>query len=1252
MNHEIERFRNIALDETLYAKYICQDSPQLMPADGKIQSLLIPRSSFTAFRLNYASPVEISLSSRTVLLGGVPNLWYAQRKNNFMRSIYLFANKKLRRRVRMAGEYAHTIAHRSRKKAGRRTVSSSKNMGNERCSKSLESTKARPSNTMAQTIEIERKTKAAPCKGPSPPIKTATMALGQISRPASRKDMYPEIRSSNDQMPNRLGRNKSHGRHGSDTDILSIKRDASRNAARRLSPKTPTRDFKTCAPQPIERLDSTGLTSFLSSNQSEDYYSAEDTVSTFGYEDTISGSSPETFISSNADMQGNSEGTAVPQLVRSPSSGPVKPVIRFANHPRPTSLQTSSDDYESEEIETSISAFSSNSEDGTTRGLTGASNLRQKDMLRLLEPEPEKLEEYEYNQIMRSGSHHRVVKGIKTICSKTGKKLHIEKLDKLNNEVSRVLGGELGLSQKLFKKHKAGEIVKMEKMLVLVKNSKSCGGIPSHFSDAEPIDTRVVERWKEYIVVARLTRKAESPIYLQFYRNRNIPVVEAFDNSTENFRANSMDFQLNKQCMVGVYNNLDKTIHIIKPCSGFENGNQSLTKKSKVNNALKIYILRSKSAVSAEKWLSFLRQSLGIADVLNKVNVSLPEANISLEIPFSRDLRQVFNAKVDTEEDTLKVLVLPRGYKVLTFPIMRYLELVIRSKLRECGLEQQLSQWAQANTITGFCWKHYDRLEWCPGDQYDLLLENISLRMSHLLEYRSLVHYPRSVKTGNGAKLIEPPALEGFLLRATNRHGRDTAKVIHKPYSKFLYFFTSDGLLFFMKSYKAVPPLPSGILSKEANCTYDAEKLQDAINALPSVYEDNPYPIDLNSHIEWLNEQISPSEFENRDSAAFASMWRKIAHVIKAEGIIDLADINSISKLSEKEAHGPNELKSKFLNSANNFIWKSKQSPQSTIDSVFVLSLRNGLEVQLVAPDPQTANEWIGRLTCLSNYWKHRKKEDSKTMWNVKISNLSNLKIPELEEANISQDTPKWIRDRGIANAEIHNISAYAMMRPLMQSGILYQKARKHSIFRKFFVILTPGFLILYQYFKSGRVNFSKKVVDHRHFMTIPIEECYVYSGSLTSLDLLQRDKQFDNLNPGNEPLPRVYSDGWKSSEDESSKCFTLWFGTKRAISNYNSLFKYNKDSRARASGFRASDDEQVHTRSAEFTSETSSATDLGMDQNIEKNPGLFKVVSRLGVSGRSMVFMARSRQERDQWAMKIHAELERLRNSSYDLEE
>lgn len=899
----------------------------------------------------------------------------------------------------------------------------------------------------------------------------------------------------------------------------------------------------------------------------------------------------------------------------------------------------------SDQIDTAESNFSSDEDEDVLTRLRRAANSRQQDVLQLISPEPGNLTPLESRQISKLESRHGVIKDVKNIVSKTGKRLRIEKLDKLHLDVSRVIGGDSRLSHKFFKRFKAGEAVKMEKMLVCVKSTKSTRGPLLHFSDAEPTDTRLLERWKEYIVVARTTGNSEAPIYLQFYRHRDIPKVESCKGSTTGYRANTMDFELNKSCIVGFYNTLDKTIHVITSAAlGSDAEKNKGGKSDDDQNSLKIYIFRCGSSLSAEKWLSFLRKSLGLIDQTDKINVYIPEADLSLEIPLSRTLRRTFDAQTDEENDSLKVLVMPRGYKPLAFPIMRYLELVIRTKLHESGYEKQVSGWIQANTITGFCWKHYDRLEWCPGDQYDLLLGNFSLKASHLLEYRPLTHYPRRVILANGEMLVEPPAVEGFLLRCTNRYGRDNTKFLQKPNSRFLYFFTSDGLLFFMKSYKGLPPLPDDMLSEEASCAYDIEKLEKSIGSLPLSYEHNPYPLDLDSHIEWLNETTTRREFDKKDNAAFASTWRKIAQLIKAEGIIDLTDVKSVSKLSARDEH-PNGVKSVYLNGANNLIWKTQHKADNVLDSMFVITLKNGLEVKLLAPCSQVAAEWVTRLSHLSKYWERRKREDSHTMWRVKVDNLTNLRIPESEESNISQDTPKWVTDRGQADDEIHNISAHAMMRPLMQSGILYQKARKHSSFRKYFVILTPGFMILYYYFKSAKINFSKKVVDHRHYMTVPIEECYVYSGNMTSLDLLQRDKQFDHLNPGNDPLPRVYSDGWKSSEDEASRCFTLWFGTKRAISNYNALFKYTAESRAHSSGTNVAADQTWNPHDGSRpTSHSSDGGDLGMDQDLKKNPGLFKVVSRLGVSGRSMVFMARSRQERDQWALKIHSELERLK--------
>ncbi|SCU85911.1 LANO_0C05952g1_1 [Lachancea nothofagi CBS 11611] len=1275
MSHESDFFKNIALNETLYAKHICENTAQRITEGEKVPILSIPRTSFTAFRLSYASPVEISQSSRSVLLGGVPNLWYLQHKSNFLRSLYRLAHKKVSRRVQLAGQYANGVSYHSRRRSRRPKSSFALHDGSiKRQDKPKPKSKAAPLESNVDPsigkgeIRFVAQLRSSSPRSSSPVSSdTNSVAVADLSQEGghglsianndnsklsapkcsatkcrgSLLRIDPSVHPVPDSAPENL-----NGNHQNRSPVSQANNSGDRNDLKASGLKRPCIDATKTNKK---------LASFQYSMQSEEYYSAEDgfTSSSSEYEDTLSDSTPET-IKSEIIHHPQSSRTAVPVLIQPLSEKRSASNVKFRDEERPVrqrqessaNLRAPSDDSQASDTQASGLSYSFDEDEYHTR--RNGSKSGQVEYLRLVSPEPNKLTPQESTNISKLDERRKVLKDVKSFVSETGRKIHFDKLDKFHFDLSRVLGADHTISQKFFKKFSAGEVVKMEKMLVFVKSSKSARGPPLHFSDVEPIDTRVVERWKEFIVVARATGVPEAPLYLQFYRNRNIPHVEAYNSSVENYRANSMDFMFDSSCIVGFYNTLDKTIHVITTApSKVDAGKMHADRFSQITGRLKIYILRCSSSASAEKWLLFLRRSLGIVDRSTKVHINIPEVKVSLEIPLPLDLLRVFDKQSYLEEDNLKLLMMPRGYKPVSFPLARYLELVILNKLGECGYKNAISGLIQANTISGFCWKHYDRIEWCPGDQYDLALSGVSLKESHLLEYRSLTHYPRSVILKNGETWTEPSGVEGFLMKCTNRYGKETEKVLHTAYYRFLYFFTSDGLLFFMSSFKGLPPLPDGVLSKDESCAYDIGKLEDKIKNLPESFEHNPYPLDLDSHIEWLKEDTSSADFQEKDNAAFAAMWRKIAHVIKAEKVIDLTEVIGVSKLSAANENST-ELRYRFLTGANNFVWKATQSVEETIESMFVLSMSNGLKVKLLAPSPQVADEWVTRLEYLSRYWKHRKSEDTKSMWSAKMENLSNLKIPESEESNISEDTPKWVTDRGVANENVYNISAQAMLRPLMQSGILYEKPHKHSSFKKFFVILTPGFIILYKYFKSAKVNYSKKVVDHRHYMTIPIEECYVYSGNLTSLDLLQRDKQFDNLNPGHNPLPRVYPDGWRSSEDEASKCFTLWFGTKRAVSNYNSLFNYNPKSRTHtASSVNGTDEVQSGAESDMPNTRSSEAGDLNMEGNPQKNKNFLRAVSRLGVSGRSLVFMARSRQERDQWALKIQCELERLKGST-----
>lgn len=1205
MAYGIEQCVRIAINRDEFVEYVRENfvSQARSSAAASIHTFTIPKPSFTAFRLIYASPVEISQSSRTVLLGGVPNLWYVQHENNVLRSIYSFAYTKLRRRVHKVNRYVSTMS------------SSYREADDSNHRAPVDDAQKLPLRSRKLRNRSEEAAEAMNDVNMSPPAPLASQG-SQGSHDRLRK-RTKTMACTSELME---GSNRGNMRLR-DRNTISFG----------LNPREahPT-EIDSITTGCIDEADETE--EYDSDENSCQFHTTDDETSSLltVEPETISPISPQTIInlSPQNGIKNSPEVLEMPALKFAKSS---KSTVRFKDNLESAPALSvgsstfplpSHSDHSCDEIDT----FESSLLQLPTVDLKPTATSHEATRLTLMKPDPRKLEAQELEMISKLESRHRVLKEVHTVFSKTGRKL---RLGRVHKDVSRAIDYDFNLSQKFFKKYKAGEIVKIERMLVMVKSAVNARESPLSFSEAEPVDTRVLERWKEYIVVARTTGNSRAPVYMQFYHTRNIPKQKASCQSSKEYSANSMDFLLDRSCIVGFYSTLDKTIHILKSSHRkVESRNGSIEEEEKF--PFKVYILRCCTTLSAGSWMSFLQKSIGQKPEVKKISIHLPEVDATLSLPLTPEVRKELDRKADQESDELEVVFLPRGYKVMLFPLLRYFEIVVREKMIESGFSDQVREWEHANILMGLCWKHYDRLEWCFGDQYDLLLGTFALNASHLLEYRPLTHYPRSAQLEDGQISIEPAPIEGFLVRCTNRYGQEKSGLFKKNYSRFCYFFCCDGLLFFMRAFKSFPPLPENGLDAYEDCVNDTEKLSKLLKTIPPVFEQNPYQLDLDSHIEWLNTHLTPKEFKRRDNYAFACMRRRIAQVIKAEGVIDLRNVRSVFKVDEKDLID-SEVRYTVLNNANNFIWKTNKSVTETVRSTFVIEMKNGTVMKLLAPSPQIADEWVQRLTRLSQHWSARRKQDLQTMWDVKVANLRNLKIDESEESNISEDTPKWITDRGVANDKIFNVTAHAMLRPLIHSGMLYQKPRKHSVFEKYFVVLSPGFLILYE-------CLSRKISGYKHYLTVPIEECYVYSGSTTSMDLLKRDKRFDHLNPDTESLPRAYSDGWKSGEDEPSRCFTLWFGTKRAISNYAGLTKRTANRRNGAGVGRnvpQSDETILEQLPAQI------------DDNFEKNPGLFRVVSRLGVTGRSMVFMARSRQERDQWVVRIYAELERLKESS-----
>ncbi|EGD97825.1 hypothetical protein TESG_05331 [Trichophyton tonsurans CBS 112818] len=96
--------------------------------------------------------------------------------------------------------------------------------------------------------------------------------------------------------------------------------------------------------------------------------------------------------------------------------------------------------------------------------------------------------------------------------------------------------------------------------------------------------------------------------------------------------------------------------------------------------------------------------------------------------------------------------------------------------------------------------------------------------------------------------------------------------------------------------------------------------------------------------------------------------------------------------------------------------------------------------------------------------------------------------------------------------------------------------------------------------------------------------------------------KTFDNNHPSHNSTPRIYpSDGWTSADEDTATTFVIWNNTRRVLFH----------------GEEERDGNQKTRR--------------------------WRHVSRLGASGRSIVFKARSRAERDLWVLAIETEIDQL---------
>ena len=765
----------------------------------------------------------------------------------------------------------------------------------------------------------------------------------------------------------------------------------------------------------------------------------------------------------------------------------------------------------------------------------------------------------------------------------------------------------------LLRSFELGEIIKIDRMLVLVKLAK----LALHtapFTEAEPCDTRVYERWREYLVVLRKTDTASTGIEMQFYDVANKRRARGLKDPDISFGVNMGEVRAQ------FYSIVDKTIAVTVPEEP-ELGTPAapvnvqlprvqpqllqLQQPRQADRGLRVYILQCHDQYTSFRWLFFLRELL-----CYKMNplfqISMPYLGllVTIKVP-PAVLREMYAQRGET---TVVVNQLPRGYAVEHTGLVRHLKDALLSRVADFHKvspdRDRVADWITNPQGLWLCYKFYDRLEWAPGNNYLLYIQNLLRANDYMLELRTKQPSPRHTEDG----LEEPTAVEGFLLRLTAACGHER-HLLRTAY-RMLYFYSCLHVLFYTKFYRGIPPSPANALITSDDGAYDA------IQALPEVYLHSPFELNLEGHIEWLNE----AQFDEMDRAAMVDLERRSYQIVKSEGCIDLSRVKQVRPV-------PFNLVKVIHKRLVNFLWyqgsAASLNDEEVMDSALEVEMLIGGVVRLQAPSRSVRNEWVARLQKLAQYWRARQRDDNDMMIATRHANKLALQIDNYTDSNIAAEAGNVELMHAVAEPRLYNTDCLSLGRCVLMSGYLYLKPKMHANFVQYFVVLCPGFLLMYHMFKrSAASGVSKQSSYYRHFLTIPINDSYVYSGETTSLDLLFRNGKLDSLNPGRHPLPRVYLDGWRLLDEEPTRCFSLWLARKSTM--------YGRDKAAL---------DYIALRHTETTAHNT----------LPRNPGYIKLLRKFGLTGRKILFMARLRQERELWVTRILTEIDRFSSEQRD---
>jgi hypothetical protein len=557
--------------------------------------------------------------------------------------------------------------------------------------------------------------------------------------------------------------------------------------------------------------------------------------------------------------------------------------------------------------------------------------------------------------------------------------------------------GTISANRPRRRKVQDGEIVKAEKMLVCVEETMQ-NNLPADYTENDSLrmETRTVDKWREFLVVCRKSSAEHTPFAIQMYRTRVVPDVQRPNSKKPPY----YEVHLNhKTTHVNLYSPLDKTIVIWHPR----------------RRGTKIFILRPKSAAHSAEWYTFIRQVLGWRRPTS-LPIHVPDLGVSLVFKNPFNQREV-GLKASSSDNEHTAAILDRPAVDDRFAAANIIRGCMEMLEGRAEWAEVLKAWSKTEKM-GLAWKRYDRLEWVFGVNEEKMYGTIAMQSSHELELRPRHHYSTDVRH-RGVKEEEPAPLEGFLVRLTSQKG--VHQRMNKMFFKRLYFYTDDHYLFFCRPAKALPPAPPKCAPREDESVPSAREILDV---MPLSWDVNPYPLQ-DGEIAWLSN--GNKEYVKRhDEEAYAHVQRNVHNISSADGYIDMCRVQEVRNIIRGSSPADSNIQEGPSVDFNPEPRDSRQDDGATQefddDRTFEMVLDNGLVIRLQAYDVVTRDEWVKRLNALVNYWRTRCADDAKEHQLLRKRNLKLLDIDEAMESVVGQFAKKWEVKKAEASPHLHNM--------------------------------------------------------------------------------------------------------------------------------------------------------------------------------------------------------------------------------------